>query len=70
MAEEVITQLADRPMTHVFVQGGVGGLAAALAGHLWETMGVDRPRIVVVEPTRADCIYRDRRGRPANGCPR
>jgi diaminopropionate ammonia-lyase len=44
--------------THVFVQGGVGGLAGAVAGHLWETLGEARPRIVVVEPTRADCIYR------------
>ncbi len=42
----------------MFVQGGVGGLAAAVAGHLWETLGAKRPTIVVVEPAQADCIYR------------
>jgi diaminopropionate ammonia-lyase len=58
MAQEILDQLGDTRATHVFVQGGVGGLAGAVAGHLWETLGEQRPRIVVVEPTRADCIYR------------
>lgn len=58
MVEEMIGQLGGRVPTHVFVQGGVGGLAAAVAGHLWETFGAKRPRVVVVEPDRADCIYR------------
>ena len=58
MVEEMIGQLGRRKPTHVFVQGGVGGLAAAVAGHLWETLGAERPRVIVVEPDRADCIYR------------
>jgi diaminopropionate ammonia-lyase len=58
MAQEILDQLGDTRATHVFVQGGVGGLAGAVAGHLWETLGEKRPRIVVVEPSRADCIYR------------
>lgn len=58
MVDEMLTQLGGRVPTHVFVQGGVGGLAAAVAGHLWETFGTQRPTIVVVEPTKADCIYR------------
>jgi diaminopropionate ammonia-lyase len=58
MVEEIIEQVGKRRPSHVFVQGGVGGLAAAVAGHLWETFGEKRPRVVVVEPTRADCIYR------------
>lgn len=57
LAQEMLDQL-EESATHVFVQGGVGGLAGAVAGHLWETLGEARPRIVVVEPTRADCIYR------------
>ena len=66
MVQEMLDQLAARPLTHVFVQGGVGGLAAAIAGHLWETLGDQRPRIVVIEPDRADCIYRSiEAGRPA-----
>ncbi len=65
MVEEMLEQLQAGKPSHVFVQGGVGGLAAAVAGHLWETLGANRPRIVVVEPTKADCIYRSiEAGRP------
>lgn len=53
------------PPTHVFVQAGVGGLAAAVTGHLWETFGPRRPRLVVVESERADCLRRSAiAGRP------
>ncbi len=44
--------------THLFIQGGVGGLAAAVAAELWQRLGRDRPRVVVVEPDAADCLYR------------
>ena len=47
-----------RPPTHVFVQGGVGGVAAATVAHLWERFGPARPCIVVVEPDKADCLTR------------
>ena len=50
--------------THVFLQAGVGGLAAAITHHIrsaWEV----RPRIVVVEPDRAPCLGASvRAGRP------
>lgn len=46
------------PPTHVFIQGGVGGLAAAVIGHLWERLGPDRPMAVIVEPDTADGLYR------------
>jgi diaminopropionate ammonia-lyase len=46
------------PPTHVFVQGGVGGIAAATVAHLWERFGAARPRVVVVEPDKADCLTR------------
>jgi diaminopropionate ammonia-lyase len=42
--------------THVFVPGGVGGLAAAVAAHLSEGLTTRKPRIIVVEPNEADCI--------------
>jgi diaminopropionate ammonia-lyase len=59
MVEEALRDLAteERP-THVFVQGGVGGLAAAVCAHLAERLGAERPRLVVVEPDRADCLFR------------
>jgi len=43
--------------THVFLQGGVGGLAAGVASYLWEHHGAQRPRFIVVEPRQADCLY-------------
>ena len=47
-----------RTPTHVLVQGGVGGIAAATVAHLWERFGAARPRVVVVEPDKADCLTR------------
>jgi diaminopropionate ammonia-lyase len=58
MAEEAARQLAGEPPTHVFVQAGCGGLAASVIAYFWETWGLSRPRLIVVEPERADCVYR------------
>lgn len=55
LVREALRELPEPP-THVFVQAGVGGLAAAVAGHLFETLGDRRPRVVVVEPARAACV--------------
>ena len=53
------------PPTHVFIQGGVGGLAAAVIGHLWERLGARRPVAVIVEPESADgLLCSARAGRP------
>jgi len=61
IAAELVEQSdsrADHPaFTHVFLQGGVGGLAAGIASYLWEFHGTHRPRFVVVEPQQADCLY-------------
>jgi len=66
MVDEVCDQLgADRTPTHVFVQGGVGGLSAAVCARLWQRWGSRRPRFIVVEPARAACLYESARmGRP------
>lgn len=48
---------AGSPFTHIFLQGGVGGLAAGIMSFLWEVYGADRPTVVVVEPQQADCLY-------------
>jgi diaminopropionate ammonia-lyase len=51
----------------VFVQGGVGGLAAATAAALRQRWGKASPRVVVVEPKLAPCLFESaRRGRPTN----
>ena len=59
MVQEVLDQLTGGTLpTHVFVPGGVGGLAASVAAHFSARLGADRPRIIAVEPTKADCIFR------------
>ncbi|AWC22994.1 Diaminopropionate ammonia-lyase [Aminobacter sp. MSH1] len=45
------------PPTHVFVQAGVGGIAAAAAAYLSSRFGENRPTFVVVDPARAACIF-------------
>lgn len=55
MVHEAAQQLAERP-THLFVQAGVGGLAAAVCGYFWERDAGDRPFYAVVEPDKADCL--------------
>ncbi len=66
MAEEARDQLGDEAPSHIFVQGGVGGLAAAVVAGFWPAMGGDRARPVVVEPEAADCLFQSaRRGAPA-----
>jgi diaminopropionate ammonia-lyase len=64
MVDEALEQTSPVP-SHVFVQGGVGGLAAGVCSYLWERYGTRRPCFVVVEPEKADCFYRSAvAGRP------
>jgi len=55
IVREALRQLCEPP-THVFVQAGVGGIAAAVAGHLAIVLGDARPTFIVVEPARAACV--------------
>jgi diaminopropionate ammonia-lyase len=59
MGLELIDQLNGRLPTHVFLQAGVGGLAAAIAGCFAETAGAGRPQIIVVEPEAAACVMQN-----------
>lgn len=57
MARELVAQLREvnaRP-SHLFVQAGVGGLAAAMADGLVSAMQ-DPQRVLVVEPKSAACV--------------
>ena len=57
LAEEIVAGLpAGQRPSHVFVQGGVGGLAAGVLAHLWFRYGAARPRFVVVEPENANAL--------------
>lgn len=54
MAEEAFAQM-DQPPTHIFLQTGVGGMAAAVAASAKRRWGDDRPRIILADPDRAAC---------------
>jgi diaminopropionate ammonia-lyase len=62
MMDEIAAQLPGGIVpSHVFVQGGVGGLAAAVCADLWRRYGDKRPRFVIVEPDRAACLFESAR---------
>ena len=58
IAYEIIQQIGEDKPTHVFLQAGVGSMAGAIAAFLADYYGEDCPVITIVEPTKADCIYR------------
>ncbi len=62
---ESIEQLNGEIPTHVFIQGGVGGLASVVCAYFWELWGEQRPRFIVVEPENANCLQKSaRQGSP------
>ena len=71
IAEEIVEQTSAQrgragAFTHVFLQGGVGGMAAGLASYFWEYHGPQRPCFISVEPAQADCLLQSAiQGRPA-----
>ncbi|WP_061016133.1 diaminopropionate ammonia-lyase [Vibrio splendidus] len=58
MLAEIVDQLDGAIPTHVFVQGGVGGLASAVCGYFWDLWGAQRPRFIIVEPEQANCLQK------------
>ena len=64
MVDEALKQMGEKP-THVFLQGGVGGMAAAVVSFIHETYGKEAPIFVMIEPTNADCLLQSaRNGKP------
>ncbi len=57
MVGEAITQWGRSNVpTHVFLQTGVGAMAAAVAVQLQEAYGNDCPKIILVDPINAACF--------------
>lgn len=56
-AQEQLAALGLSQPTHIFVQAGVGSLAAATIG-LYRNLFGDGVRTCVIEPTKAACLYR------------
>ena len=72
MFAEIQEQLSGQGIikpTHIFVQAGVGALAAAVIGFYHSLFGHDAPICVVVEPENAACLYESAKandGQPHN----
>ncbi|MCK5782924.1 MAG: diaminopropionate ammonia-lyase, partial [Desulfobacterales bacterium] len=59
MCVEVVSQMFQagiRRPTHVFIQAGVGSLAAAVVGYLLNKFPDNPPRFIIMEPDNAACI--------------
>ena len=54
LAAEAVMQVEAMP-SHILLQAGVGGLAAAVAAHARHVWG-DGPQIIVVEPEAAPAL--------------
>lgn len=61
MALEAVEQMQGEFPTHVFLQAGVGAMSGAVTGFFADLMKSEKrekPIITIVEPNKADCIYR------------
>lgn len=59
MGYEIMEQLKGETPTHIFLQAGVGAMSGAMTGFFADLFKGDRkPVITIVEPNKADCIYR------------
>ena len=54
MAAEAFDEMTPRS-THLFIQTGVGGMAAAVAAQAKRRWGSERPRVVLVDPDLSAC---------------
>lgn len=56
MFDEIDRQLEGEIPSHIFIQGGVGGLAAIACAYAWQKWQQQRPTFIVVEPVNANCL--------------
>lgn len=64
MAAEALDALAEKP-THIFLQTGVGGMAAAVAAQAKRRWGAARPVFALADPDRSACwVDSFRAGKP------
>lgn len=58
LSQEVIEQLHGVVPTHIFLQAGVGAFASVMASVFISMFEENSPKIIIVEPEKADCFYR------------
>ena len=57
MIKEIMDQIKNDNFTHVFLQAGVGGMAAAMiAGFAKYSTNI--PKFIIVEPENANCVFK------------
>jgi len=56
MIKEIIDEIKDNSFTHVFLQAGVGGMAAAMIAG-FAKFSTNIPKFIIVEPQNANCVF-------------
>jgi len=57
MVKEILEQIKSNSITHVFLQAGVGGMAAAMIAG-FAKFSNEIPKFIIVEPENANCIFK------------
>jgi len=58
MTLEIAEQLGGKRPTHLFLQAGCGSMSGAVTGFFTDLYKENRPMVTIVEPEKADCVYR------------
>ena len=60
LADEAVEQMREMGVTptHVLLQAGVGAMAGGVLGYLVDVYSPQNLHSIIVEPDKADCIYR------------
>jgi diaminopropionate ammonia-lyase len=56
MVKEIIDEMDKNSITHVFLQAGVGGMAAAMIAG-FAKLSENIPQFIIIEPENADCVF-------------
>ena len=56
MVKEIIDKIDKNSITHVFLQAGVGGMAAAMIAG-FAKLSKKIPQFIIIEPENADCVF-------------
>jgi diaminopropionate ammonia-lyase len=57
MIKEILDEIDSNSITHVFLQAGVGGMAAAMIAG-FAKLSKNIPKFIVIEPENADCVFK------------
>ena len=57
MIKEIMDQIENDSFTHVFLQAGVGGMAAAMIAG-FAKFSTNIPKFIIVEPENANCVFK------------